>query len=188
MKETLKDLLTDVWNVPNVLTMIRLALVPVFAGALMAGHTVQALIIFCIASFTDALDGFIARKWQLITSFGKLMDPMADKLLVCTALICQVIRDVFPWPAMAIVGLKELYMVIGSTYMLKSGIVVSANYWGKTSTVLFMLSLILSFFHAELESAGLALDIIILWISVILGLCAAVSYTVRGKRKLDAQK
>ena len=79
--------LTNIWNVPNVLTMIRLALIPVFVTL----HAVEleklALLTFCIASFTDWLDGHIARKYNLITDFGKLMDPLADKLMVCTGSI-----------------------------------------------------------------------------------------------------
>lgn len=184
MKEAIRQLFTDVWNVPNVLTMIRLALVPVFAAVLMAGHPIWALIIFCIASFTDALDGFIARKFHLITSFGKLMDPLADKLLVVTALICQGIRGVLPWAAIGIVIAKELYMISGSAYMLKSGIVVSANYLGKVSTVCFMGALILSFFHNELAATTLPFDQILVWVAVVLSLCAMICYSVSAKKAL----
>ena len=81
--------LTNVWNVPNVLTMIRLALIPAFVALHACGHAKLALLVFCIASATDWLDGYIARKHNLITDFGKLMDPLADKLMVCTALVMQ---------------------------------------------------------------------------------------------------
>ena len=188
MKENIKDLFKDVWNVPNVLTMIRLALVPVFAAVLMAGHSLWALGIFCLASFTDCLDGIIARKCNLITSFGKLMDPLADKLLVVTALVCQGIRGVFPWIAIIIVIAKEIIMIAGSTYMFNKGIVVYANYLGKVSTVCFIVSLILSFFHAELLAASLPLDTILVWCSVVLTLCALVRYIFSGLDKVRQQK
>ena len=79
--------LTNIWNVPNVLTILRLLLIPVFVVLHVMGFPKMALLTFCVASFTDWLDGHIARKHNLITDFGKLMDPLADKLMVCTALI-----------------------------------------------------------------------------------------------------
>lgn len=187
MKDTIKDLLKDIWNVPNVLTMLRLALVPVFAVVLMAGHTMWALGVFCIASLTDALDGFIARKYHLITSFGKLMDPLADKLMVITALICQASRGVLPWAAIIIVAIKELLLITGGGYMLKREIVVQANYLGKVGTVFFITALILSFFHAQLAE-WYPLDITLLWVSVVLSLAALVCYTIEGLHKLNPDK
>ena len=145
--------LTNIWNVPNVLTMIRLALIPVFVVLHAIGHAKLALLVFCIASATDWLDGHIARKHNLITDFGKLMDPLADKLMVCTALIMQGISGVFPIPAILIVVIKECVMIYGSTYMLLKGIVVYSNIWGKLAQFSFILALVLSFWHADLSSS-----------------------------------
>ena len=116
--------LTNIWNVPNVLTILRLLLIPVFVVLHVMGFPKMALLTFCVASFTDWLDGHIARKHHLITDFGKLMDPLADKLMVCTALIMQGIAKVFPVPAIVIVIIKELVMIYGSSYMLHKNIVV----------------------------------------------------------------
>lgn len=149
----------------------------------------QALIVFCVASLTDALDGFIARKYHLITAFGKLMDPLADKLLVVTALILQGIRGVLPWTAIGISTFKELLMVIGGMYMLKKNIVVQANYFGKIATVFFMAALIASFFcDWFVANAWAPLHTILLWISVGLSLLALASYIIRGIKQLKTIK
>lgn len=184
MKEELRKLFSDVWNVPNVLTIFRLALIPVFVVLHTRGAMVPALVVFCLASFTDALDGIIARKYNLITSFGKLMDPLADKLMVCTALICQGCIGVFPWEAIILVALKEAVMIFGGAYMLKRGIVVYANHLGKIATFSFVAALILSFFHSSFSATGRPIDRIVLWISVGMALLALVDYTLSAWRKL----
>ncbi len=188
MKERLRKLFTNVWNVPNVLTILRLILVPVFVIVFRAGHPRWALVIFCAASLTDMLDGMLARKLNQITDFGKLFDPLADKLMVLTALFCQMLAGVFPLTAVLIVLGKELLMVIGSTFLLGKGIVVYANYFGKTATVCFMASLILSFFHGELAAWGYQLDVILLWISVALALVALFVYAGGAWKQLRKPK
>ena len=115
--------LKDIWNLPNILTMLRLVLIPVFAGLFLAGYEKWALAVFIIASITDYLDGYLARKNNQITAFGKLMDPLADKLMVCTALLGQGLSGVFPWPAILIVMTKEVVMIIGGIYMLAKGVI-----------------------------------------------------------------
>ena len=122
------------WTIPNVLTLIRLILVPVY-WVLMLGYHLDywALGAFLLASATDMLDGFLARRMQCITDFGKLMDPLADKLMVCTALLGQGLSGVFPWPAILIVMTKEVVMIIGGIYMLQIGIVVFSNILGRPS-------------------------------------------------------
>ena len=96
MKERLKKLFTNVWNIPNALTMLRLALIPVFVWLFWNADRKLALAVFILASLTDMLDGMLARKLHQITDFGKLFDPLADKLMVLTALICQGLAGVFP--------------------------------------------------------------------------------------------
>lgn len=184
MKEQLRSLFTDMWNVPNVLTMLRLALVPVFVAVYAAGANIAALCVFCLASLTDMLDGMIARKYHLITSFGKLMDPLADKLMVCAALICLATHDVFPWVAIILVALKELIMIVGGAYMLKQGIVVYSNMLGKTAQVAFISALILGFFHDYFVSIGYMVDLWLLWLSVALCFCALVDYAIGAYKKL----
>ena len=193
MKEKIQKLFTNVWNIPNVLTMIRLILIPVFVVLFFNNQKMAALAVFCIASFTDFLDGFLARKLNQITDFGKLFDPLADKVMVVTAILCQAIIGVFPWAAVIIVGLKELAMLFGGMYMLSKGVVVYSNYWGKTAQVFFIASLLLSFFHPSLEAGtfrifGLTPDLVLLWATVVLSFAALAVYAAGAVKQLKAKK
>lgn len=176
--------LTNIWNVPNVLTMIRLALIPVFVVCHASGREKLALLVFCAASLTDWLDGRIARKYHLITDFGKLMDPLADKLMVCTALIMQGLNGTFPVAAILIVIVKELVMIYGSSYLLAHDVVVYANLWGKLAQCSFILALVLSFWHADFTGMRFPIDRVCLWIAVVLAGVALVDYTRMALDKL----
>ena len=176
--------LTNIWNVPNVLTMIRLALIPVFVVLHAMALEKLALLTFCIASFTDWLDGYIARKYNLITDFGKLMDPLADKLMVCTALIMQGLNGTFPVVAIIIVIIKELVMIYGSSYMLAHDVVVYANIWGKLAQCSFILALVLSFWHQDFTAMSFPIDRVCLWIAVVIAVVALVDYTLTALKTL----
>lgn len=184
----MKKLFKDMWNVPNCLTILRMLLIPVFVWLYMTGRPKLALAVFIVASLTDALDGYIARKYQLITAFGKLMDPLADKLMVCTALILQGMHGIIPWSAIIIVLLKEVLMVIGGVVMLKNDVVVYSNMLGKTAMCAFVAALVLSFFHAEFLAMGFPLDSIILWLSVALTLLAMLDYARAAVKTLKEKK
>ena len=199
MKDRLRKLFTNVWNVPNVLTMIRIALIPVFVvvffGAPEGQDRIAALAVFAAASITDMFDGMLARKLNQITDFGKLFDPLADKVMVVTALICSaaVVPQVFPWAAIIIVACKELIMLAGGMFMLGRGVVVYSNYWGKTAQVFFIAALLLSFFHPSLEAGtfrilGMTPDLALLWITVALSLAALVVYAFGAVRQLKKLK
>ena len=188
LKEKIRKLFTNVWTIPNVLTMIRLLLVPVFVVLFLKGYKMASLGVFVAASLTDMLDGYLARKLNQITDFGKLFDPLADKLMVLSAMVCQGIVGVFPWSAIIIVACKELFMVIGGLLMLKNDVVVYSNYVGKSAQVCFILSLVLAFFHDKLAAWGVQLDIILLWITVALALCAMVIYIIGSVRTIRNRK
>ena len=180
--------LTNIWNVPNILTMLRLALIPVFVLFHAFGLEKLALLTFCIASFTDWLDGHIARKYSLITDFGKLMDPLADKLMVCSALVMQGLRGYFPAVAVIIVIIKELVMIYGSSYMLARDIVVYAHSWGKLAQCSFILALVLSFWHKDFLAMSFPIDRVCLWIAVVLAIIALVDYTIAALKTLRGLK
>ena len=188
MSKVIRKYTQDIWNVPNVLTMIRLALIPVFVAVFAAGFDKMALLVFIIASLTDLLDGYLARKNNQITAFGKLMDPLADKLMVVTALICQGVKGVFPWPAIVIVLLKELVMIFGATYMLNHDVVVYANWRGKSAQFSFILALVLSFWHADFAAISFPLDRVILWVAVVLAVIALVDYSMGAWKKIQELK
>ncbi len=184
MKEKIRKLFSNVWTIPNVLTIIRMLLIPVFVVLFFKGHKIASLAVFIAASLTDMLDGYLARKLNQITDFGKLFDPLADKLMVLTALVCQGIAGVFPWVAILIVAGKEAVMVLGGVLMLKHNVVVYSNLVGKAAQVSFILSLLLSFFHDQLAEAGVQLDLILLWVTVGLALCALLIYAAGAARTL----
>ncbi len=203
MKEKIRKLFTNVWNIPNVLTMLRMVLIPVFVWffclAHPAGQPVQknwlmaSLAVFAAASLTDMLDGMLARRLNQITDFGKLFDPLADKLMVVTAMVCQAAAGVFPWAAIIIVACKELFMVLGGMFMLKRGIVVYSNIWGKAAQVCFIASLVLSFFQDDFRAGNVLLwnmtpDILLLWITVALAVTAMAVYAASAFRQLRNPK
>ena len=188
---TIREYIRRNWNVPNVLTMIRLFLVPVYIVLFAIGEKYSALTVFLLASFTDLLDGRIARKYNLITDFGKLMDPLADKVMVVTAMCSMAIGNktisaVIPWAAVVILFVKELIMVIGSAVMLRYQIVVYSTMVGKVAQCMFIASLVAVYFHDWVVSlcAGwlMPLDLIMMWASIVLALCALVIYVTRGVR------
>ena len=193
---TIREYIRRNWNVPNVLTMIRLFLVPVYIVLFAIGEKYSALTVFLLASFTDLLDGRIARKYNLITDFGKLMDPLADKVMVVTAMCSMAIGNktisaVIPWAAVVILFIKELIMVIGSAVMLRYQIVVYSTMVGKVAQCMFIASLVAVYFHdwfVELCAGWLMpLDLIMMWASIVLTLCALVIYVTRGVRVAKEQ-
>lgn len=132
-------------NIPNILTVIRFLLVPVFGYFLCSGQFVAAIIVFITACITDILDGIIARKFNLITSFGKLADPLADKFLQLTALTILTVQKIIPLPVLIIVLAKELFMIAGSILIYKKvNFVVQANWYGKMTTVIFSFAIVMT--------------------------------------------
>ena len=193
MKEKIHKLFSNVWTIPNVLTMIRIILIPVFVVLFARDQKKAALAVFIAASLTDMLDGYLARKLNQITDFGKLFDPLADKLMVLTALVCQTVAGPFPPVAVIIVAAKELVMVLGGVFMLSKNVVVYSNYVGKAAQVFFIASLILSFFHQEFLDGNVVLwgqtpDILLLWITVGLAVAAMAVYGVEAVRTIRKTK
>ena len=189
LKEKIRKLFSNVWTIPNVLTILRIILIPVFVILFFNDQKKAALAVFIAASLTDMLDGYLARKLNQITDFGKLFDPLADKLMVLTALVCQTVAGPFPLVAVLIVAAKELVMVIGGIFMLSRGVVVYSNYVGKAAQVCFIASLVLSFFHREFLDGGVILldmtpDILLLWITVALAIAAMIVYGIQAIRTI----
>lgn len=125
-------------NLPNILTLIRILLVPVLVVVLL-GETengdLWAAIVFALASVTDAMDGYLARTRNAITTFGKLMDPIADKLLIIAALVALVSLDrLAAWVAMVIIA-RELTVTVTRMQATQHGVVIAANWWGKAKTI-----------------------------------------------------
>ena len=158
-------------NLPNKLTVLRVLLIPFFVlftlVDLVPGYSrYLAVLIFIAASLTDLLDGQIARKYNLVTNFGKFMDPLADKLLVCAALICLVSERLLPaW--MVIVIISREFIISGFRLVASdNGVVIAASYWGKFKTTFQMLMIIVLIL--DLGGVFDLIGQILVWISLIL--------------------
>ena len=130
--------------VPNALTILRFLLIPIIIIACAQGQYIIAIIVLTISGLTDILDGTIARKYNLITDFGKLMDPLADKATQISLLTTLFIKGVIPIWILAIVVLKEFCMVSGASFLYGKELVVSSKWYGKLATVLFYVAMVIS--------------------------------------------
>lgn len=172
-------------NLPNKLTVLRVILIPFFVLALLAfGGSVRmmrylAAAIFIVASLTDLLDGKIARKYNLVTNFGKFMDPLADKLLVCSALICLIELGQLPsW--MVIIIVSREFIISGFRLVaVKQGVVIAASYWGKFKTTFQMIAVVLMILN--LPALNL-LTVTCTWIALILTVVSLVDYIAKNHK------
>ena len=146
-------------NIPNILTIIRFLLIPVILGAISAGNYILGFIFFTISGITDVVDGFIARKFNFISNFGKLMDPLADKLTQVCVLYELVSVEIIPFWILGIVILKELIMVIGASFLYGKDVVVYSKWYGKLATVLFYLAIVISLIIKQLNITGFLVNI-----------------------------
>ena len=182
-------------NLPNKLTLLRVVLIPVFVVLLLLeggqNYTLRiaALIVFCIASFTDFLDGQIARRNNLVTNFGKFMDPLADKLLVCSALICMIELGQLPsWYVITVIA-REFIISGFRLVAADNGIVIAASYWGKFKTVFQMIMVIVLMFNQYLCNPVLnVIGIILIVVATTLTVISLVDYIWKNKSVLKEQK
>jgi len=178
-------------NLPNKLTVLRVFLIPFFVVSLMiengANQTFRyvAAAIFIIASLTDMLDGKIARKYNLVTNFGKFMDPLADKLLVCSALICLIQLGQLPaW--MVIIIVSREFIISGFRLVAaEQGIVIAASYWGKFKTTFQMIAVVLMILNFEALSV---VTLICTWAALILTIISLVDYIAKNHKVLTEGK
>ncbi len=169
-------------NLPNFLTGIRFLMIPIFGYYLYVRNYKVASILFIFAGLTDVLDGFIARKYNLITSWGKLADPLADKLIQLTALIFLTINNLIPSIFLIIVLVKESMMIIGSALLYKKdNVVVYANWYGKLATVVFYLAIFMTIIFNALNINTLYINILIT-IAVLLTLYAFIMYVIQYRK------
>ncbi|OKZ77810.1 MAG: hypothetical protein BHW01_02970 [Clostridium sp. 27_14] len=165
-------------NIPNILTILRFILIPVILYFIFTGHYLLGFIFFTISGITDILDGAIARKFNLITNFGKLMDPLADKLTQISVLATLVFQKIIPFWILIIVLLKELLMIIGASFLYGKDVVVYSKWFGKLATVLFYLAIVCSLIIKEFALTGIwqNLDFILYCIAVIATIFSFIMY------------
>lgn len=133
-------------HVPNILTIIRFLLIPIIIIFAIQDNYVATIIVLTISGITDILDGYIARKFNFISDFGKLMDPLADKATQVTLLAILSIQKIIPLWIIVIVILKEFIMIAGASFLYGKELVVSSKWYGKLSTVLFYVAIVCSLF------------------------------------------
>ena len=175
-------------NLPNKLTIARMCMVPLFMIALMMNtdaSRIVATVIFALASLTDMLDGQIARKYNMITNFGKLMDPLADKVLTAAAMICLVeLGDLAAWIAVLII-FRE-YLITGLRSVAASeNIVVAANIWGKVKTVCQMFALMLLMLKPQIMAlCGVNIGLWLMYVAVILTVYSGLDYVLKLNKQM----
>lgn len=172
-------------NLPNKLTMGRILAIPVFIVVFLMGYNYAAAVIFILAALTDMLDGHIARKYNLVTNFGKLMDPLADKLLVMSALLCLVqVGDVAGWMVIVILG-REFIITGMRQVAAAQGIVIAAGTTGKIKTITQMIAiplLLLENWPFSMLSFELPMDMVFLWLALIMTVISGVEYIVKNRQ------
>ena len=172
-------------NLPNKLTIGRVLARPVLIIVFIMDYRYAAAVIFILAAFTDMLDGKIARKYNLVTNFGKLMDPLADKLLVMSALVCLVqAGDVAGWMVIVILG-REFIITGMRQVAAAQGTVIAAGTTGKIKTVTQMIAiplLILENWPFSLLSVNVPADMVFLWIALIMTIVSGVEYIIKNRQ------
>lgn len=175
-------------NLPNKITMMRIILIPVFIVVFLFGYNYVAAGIFVFAALSDAVDGHLARKLNLVTNFGKIMDPLADKLLVFSALLCLVQTGSVPaWMAIIILA-RELTITSLRSVAASDGIVIAAAMSGKIKTVFQMVAIpLLLLNNWPFCYIGIPMDQIMLWAAVIMTIYSGTEYIIKN-RKLFSMK
>ncbi len=141
-------------SIPNILSLFRLILIPFVAYLFHVGNIKLAGLLFVIACLTDILDGFIARRFNMITNLGKVLDPLADKLMTATVLICLGIKGMVEFWVIAVFFVKDLLMIVGGTLLYNKKIIVPSTWYGKlATTVIWSLVLILLFFSNAISDS-----------------------------------
>lgn len=143
-------------HIPNALTIVRFILIPFIIFYIAKDEYMKAFIFLTISGLTDILDGTIARKFNFITNFGKLIDPLADKATQICILVTLSLKDIIPIWILVVVFIKEFAMVSGASFLYGKELVVSSKWYGKLSTVLFYLAIVASFFIRSWNTIALA--------------------------------
>ena len=156
--------------VPNILTIIRFLLMPFIEINIFLGQFILAFVFFTISALTDIADGFIARKFNFVSNFGKLMDPLADKLTQIITLASLTITNIIPLWILVIVLLKEFIMIVGASFLYGKDVVVYSRWYGKLATVLFYIPIVASLLIKQFNLADI-------WSTITLALYTLASIT-----------
>ena len=174
-------------NTPNKLTIARMIMVPFLVIFLLTGwggesNRYISLALFAAASITDWFDGHLARKYNLITNFGKFMDPLADKLLVCSAMICMIELNRLPAWVVIIIIAREFIISGFRLIAAENGVVIAANYWGKFKTVSQMALIIVLIM--DLGGVWNVVGTVLTWVALLLTVVSLIDYIAKNKQVL----
>jgi len=162
-------------NVPNILTLCRFALIPIYIIVFSYGFIISAFFILLLAGLTDVLDGYIARKTKQVTQLGSMLDPLADKLMMMVAVLSLVLIQYIPWEAAIAMFIRELSMIVSSTvFYLRGKKPVPANFMGKMTTVLYFLAIFFIVMKFNFAEA-------FLWIVIIFAFFTSIMYMFQFK-------
>ncbi len=177
-------------NLPNKITLFRVFLIPIFLVLLLVPQIpngrILAASIFIIAALTDLLDGYLARKNNLVTNFGKFMDPMADKLLVCSALICFVQLGQLPAWIVIIIIAREFIISGFRLIASDNGIVIAASWWAKIKTTVQMVMSIMLIIDLDFTFINV-LEQVAIYLAVVLTVVSLIDYLIKNKKVLDGK-
>jgi len=175
-------------NLPNKITIFRMCMIPFFLVFFLADgipyHEWIALAVFIIACVSDAVDGHLARKYNLVTNFGKFMDPIADKLLVCAALLCFVEKGTLNLIVAIVIVAREFIIGGLREVAAEGGLVIAASYWGKSKTIAQMIMCCLLIVHLEVFIFPV-LEAIFIWASFALTVISMLDYLFKNKSVLS---
>lgn len=173
--------------VPNILSLVRLLLCPVFVWVFFNLSPQGAFWVFAVASLLDIIDGYIARKFNAITNLGKILDPVADKVLQISAVICFTLEKTIPWFVLTVLGLKELTMLIGGGIISqKQKNMVYSNTFGKIASFITSFTLCAMFFVDGFLSPVKPLVYVLLYLAVVLSVISMVQYGILALSKKEA--
>ncbi len=177
-------------NLPNKLTILRVIMIVPFVIVMLAGSAIPAgkwiaLALFIIASLTDFVDGYLARKYNLVTNFGKFMDPLADKLLVCSALVCLVSLRLLPTVVCIIIIAREFAISGFRLVAADNGIVIAAGIWGKLKTIFQMIMIIVLI--ADLGGVFDLIGTVLIYIATALTIISLVDYIWKNREVISMQ-
>ena len=169
-------------HIPNALTIVRFAAIPVFIALVATadgGHSWAAAIVFGAAAATDQVDGWLARRWRVESRFGTVADPLADRLMIATAVIGLFLHGRLPWPALILILARDLVLVGGFTLLAPRGLDLSVSFLGKAATWILYLALALMLATPD----GTEYPILLFWVGAALALAAGAAYVVAALRR-----
>lgn len=173
-------------NLPNRLTILRVAMIPIFVVFMLWDvlpySNIIAAVVFILACITDFLDGYLARKWNLITNFGKFMDPLADKVLVCAAMICFVADSTCPMPSWVVIVILGREFIISGFRLVaaEQGVVIAASYWAKVKTTVQMIMSIALIFNFQVQWF-VVFETILIYAALVLTIISLVEYLYKNR-------